>query len=194
MQGDTPDFRILISSYRKTTIFDKSFGQYDHSALIAFACNLIFLCHRYSHPSVLTGRQNGQCLRSSNLPIRRSRPRRHSRKATQLPTGFTLNHHRRLPSTVTLHQAVGDSPSLARLTQLVHESNQRLQAIQALIPGGLRPAVKAGPIDGENWCLLVSGNAAAAKVRQLIPLMQASLLRQGWKVTTIRLKILFAKR
>ena len=95
---------------------------------------------------------------------------------------------------MTLHQAVGDSPSLARLTQLVRESNQRLQAIQELIPIGLRPAVKAGPIDGENWCLLVSSNAAAAKVRQLIPLMQASLLRQGWKVTTIRLKILFAKK
>lgn len=95
---------------------------------------------------------------------------------------------------MTLHQAVGDSPSLARLTQLVRESNQRLQAIQALIPIGLRPAVKAGPIDGENWCLLISGNAAAAKVRQLVPLMQASLLRQGWKVTTIRLKILFAKK
>lgn len=95
---------------------------------------------------------------------------------------------------MTLHQAVGDSPSLARLTQLVRESNLRLQAIQALIPSGLRTAVKAGPIDGENWCLLVSGNAAAAKVRQLIPLMQASLLRQGWKVTTIRLKILFAKK
>ena len=95
---------------------------------------------------------------------------------------------------MTLHQAVGDSPSLARLTQLIRESNQRLQAIQALIPIGLRPAVKAGPIDGENWCLLISGNAAAAKVRQLVPLMQASLLRQGWKVTTIRLKILFAKK
>ena len=95
---------------------------------------------------------------------------------------------------MTLHQAVGDSPSLARLTQLVRESNLRLQAIQALIPSGLRAAVKAGPIDGENWCLLVSGNAAAAKVRQLVPLMQASLLRQGWKVTTIRLKILFAKK
>jgi hypothetical protein len=83
---------------------------------------------------------------------------------------------------------------LARLTQRVHESNQRLKAIEALIPSTLRPAVKAGPIDDENWCLLVSGNAAAAKIRQLIPLMQDSLHRQGWKVATIRLKILFAKR
>ena len=95
---------------------------------------------------------------------------------------------------MTLHQAVGESPSLARLTQLVRESNERLKAIEALIPGGLRPAIKAGPIEGETWCLLISSNAAAAKIRQLIPLMQASLLRQGWKVTTIRLKILFAKK
>ena len=102
--------------------------------------------------------------------------------------------HRRLQSTLTLHQAVGESPTLARLTQRVHESNQRLKAIEALIPSTLRPAVKAGPIDDENWCLLVSGNAAAAKIRQLIPLMQDSLHRQGWKVATIRLKILFAKR
>jgi len=102
--------------------------------------------------------------------------------------------HRRLQSTLTLHQAVGESPTLARLTQRVHESNQRLKAIEALIPSTLRPAVKAGPVDDENWCLLVSGNAAAAKIRQLVPLMQDSLRRQGWKVATIRLKILFAKR
>ena len=105
-----------------------------------------------------------------------------------------LAMHRRLASTVTLHQAAGDSPSLARLTALVRESNQRLEAIEALIPAGLRPAIKAGPIDGENWCLLVNGNAAAAKIRQLIPLLQARLLRQGWKVASIRLKILVAKR
>jgi hypothetical protein len=107
---------------------------------------------------------------------------------------ITVNNNRRLPSTVTLHQAVGESPSLARLTELVRESNQRLKAIEGLIPGTLLSAIKAGPIDGENWCLLVSGNAAAAKIRQLIPLIQASLLRQGWKVTTVRLKILVSKK
>lgn len=107
---------------------------------------------------------------------------------------LTVNHHRRLPSTVTLHQAIGESPSLARLTELVHESNQRLKAIEGVIPTPLRPAIKAGPIDGEDWCLLVTGNAAAAKIRQLIPLIQASLLRQGWKVASIRLKILIPKK
>jgi hypothetical protein len=77
---------------------------------------------------------------------------------------------------------------------LVRESNDRLKAIESLLPAALRPAVKAGPIDGESWCLLVSGNAAAAKVRQLIPLIQARLLNRGWKVTSIRLKLLIAKR
>ena len=101
--------------------------------------------------------------------------------------------HRRLQSAVSLHQAADNSPSLARLTDLVRESNQRLKAIETLIPVALRPAVKAGPIDGENWCLLVNGNAASAKVRQLVPLLQSSLLRQGWKVKSIRLKILIAK-
>ncbi|MDB5843107.1 MAG: hypothetical protein JWP79_417 [Polaromonas sp.] len=102
--------------------------------------------------------------------------------------------HKRLQSAVSLHQAAGNSPSLARLTDLVRESNHRLKAIETLIPLALRPAVKAGPIDGENWCLLVNGNAASAKVRQLVPLLQSSLLRQGWKVKSIRLKILVERK
>jgi len=102
--------------------------------------------------------------------------------------------HRRLQSSVSLHQAAGNSPSLARLTDLVRESNHRLKAIEALIPVTLRAAVKAGPIDGESWCLLVNGNAALAKVRQLVPLIQASLVRQGWKVKSIRLRILIPKK
>jgi len=105
-----------------------------------------------------------------------------------------VNPIRRPPSTLTIHQAAGNSPSLARLTELVRESNDRLKAIESLLPEALRPAVKAGPIEGESWCLLVSGNAAAAKIRQLLPLIQARLLGKGWKVTSIRLKILIAKK
>ena len=107
---------------------------------------------------------------------------------------FAVNAHRRLPQTLTVQQAAGNSPSLARLTELVQDSNDRLKAIGSLIPEALRPAVQAGPIDGESWCLLVNGNAAAAKIRQLTPLLQASLSQQGWKVSCIRLKILVPKK
>lgn len=105
-----------------------------------------------------------------------------------------MTTQRLVSQTLTIQQAVGNSPSLTRLTDLVQESNDRLKAIEPLIPDSLRSAVKAGPIDGENWCLLINGNAAAAKIRQLIPVIKASLLLQGWKVVSIRLKVLLAKK
>ncbi len=95
---------------------------------------------------------------------------------------------------VTATQAIENSPTLGRLAELVRESSDRLRAIESLIPENLRPAVKAGPIDGDAWCLLVNSNAAAAKLRQLTPLIQSRLLGKGWKVTSIRLKILISKK
>lgn len=90
---------------------------------------------------------------------------------------------------VPLYQAAEESPTLARLARLGRESAERLQAIQPLIPTPLWAAIRPGPIDGTTWCLLVDGSAAAAKLRQLLPLLQAKLNRSGWEVTTIRLKL-----
>ncbi|MFN4119631.1 hypothetical protein [Acidovorax sp.] len=90
---------------------------------------------------------------------------------------------------VTLQQASQESPTLARLTALTRESSDRLKAIELLIPAALRPAVLAGPIDGDSWCLLVRSNAAAAKIRQLLPALQAHLRSRGWEVNAIRLKV-----
>ena len=105
-----------------------------------------------------------------------------------------MSMHRRLHQALPAHQAAGNSPTLARLTELIKESNDRLKAIESLLPETLRQTIKAGPIDDKSWCLLVNGNAAAAKTRQLIPLIQSRLRREGWKVTAIRLKILIAKK
>jgi hypothetical protein len=95
---------------------------------------------------------------------------------------------------VSFSQAVEDSPTLARLTELVQDSNARLKAIEPLIPETLRSAIQAGPIDDQVWCLLVSSNAAAAKLRQLLPLILTRLNDKGWKVTSIRLKILITRK
>ena len=89
----------------------------------------------------------------------------------------------------TLQQACQDAPSLARLTELSADSVARLKSIEPLIPAALRPALKAGPIDGPVWCLILTNNAAAAKVRQLLPALQAHLRSRGWEVDNIRLKI-----
>jgi hypothetical protein len=90
---------------------------------------------------------------------------------------------------VSLQQASEDSPLLARLTALTRDSSDRLKAIEMLIPASLRPAIQAGPIEGDCWCLLVRSNAAAAKIRQLLPALQAHLRSRGWEVNAIRLKV-----
>lgn len=90
---------------------------------------------------------------------------------------------------ITVQQAAQESPSLAHLATLAQESQNRLKALDSLIPAGLHTCIQAGPIDGTSWCLLVSGNAAAAKVRQLTPAWLAHLRSKGWSVNTIRLKI-----
>ena len=95
---------------------------------------------------------------------------------------------------MTLLQAVQASPSLARLSELSKESSQRLELLQSLIPGPLKNAVQAGPIDGAQWCLLVSSNAAAAKLRQMLPTLQAHLVSHGHAGQSIRLKILQTPR
>src|SRR6478735_9386091 len=89
---------------------------------------------------------------------------------------------------VTLLQAAEDSPTLAKLAQLARESGERLKAVELLIPTSLRSAVKPGPIDGPDWCLLVDSNAAAAKLRQVIPALVDQLCARGWQVNSRRLK------
>ncbi|KAB2905246.1 MAG: hypothetical protein F9K35_01875 [Burkholderiaceae bacterium] len=90
---------------------------------------------------------------------------------------------------ITLLQATEDSPTLAKLAALTRDSSARLHAVELLIPATLRAAVQAGPIEGNTWCLLVKSNAAAAKLRQLLPALEAHLRRKGWEVTSIRLKV-----
>lgn len=93
---------------------------------------------------------------------------------------------------VTLLQATQNSPTLARLADLAMESTARLKSVEALIPAALRSAVKAGPIEGPVWCLLLDNNAAAAKIRQLLPSLEAHLRSKGWEVSTIRIKVQMA--
>ncbi|MDP1968404.1 MAG: hypothetical protein Q8K31_04380 [Burkholderiaceae bacterium] len=95
---------------------------------------------------------------------------------------------------LTLQQAADDSPMLARLSELAHESRARLKAVEMLIPGPLLSSVQAGPIDGSEWCLLVYRNAAAAKLRQMLPALLSHLRSRGCEVNSIRLKVQIARK
>lgn len=100
----------------------------------------------------------------------------------------TLPIYNRVRS-VTLLQATQESPMLAKLSSLATESVARLKAVESLIPSNLRASIKPGPIDGTTWCLIVDNNASAAKIRQLLPALQAHLRVKGWEVNSIRLKV-----
>lgn len=97
------------------------------------------------------------------------------------------SNRRRHP--VSLQEAAQASPTLANLASRVRESTQRMEAVEHLIPPAMRAAVRAGPADDGSWCLLVHGSAAAAKLRQLLPALQAQLRARGWPQETIRIKV-----
>ena len=100
----------------------------------------------------------------------------------------------RRQNSVSVLQASKNSPTLAHLTELAHDSTARLKAIESLIPGPLRSAIQAGPIDGAEWCLIIQNNAAAAKIRQILPALESHLRTKGWEVNSIRLKVLIARK
>jgi hypothetical protein len=95
---------------------------------------------------------------------------------------------------VPILEAAEDAPTLARLAQLARESRERLEAVESLIPFPLRSAVRAGPIEGDGWCLLVDNSAAAAKLRQVLPALTAELRRRGAQVNSIRLKVQIGRK
>jgi hypothetical protein len=93
------------------------------------------------------------------------------------------------PNALRIEEALNRSPPLARLQQLLRESNARLEAIRPVLPAALAAHVKPGPLDGEGWSLLVANASVAAKLRQLQPRLEEALKQRGWQVTSIRIKV-----
>lgn len=90
---------------------------------------------------------------------------------------------------IPLIQAAEESPTLSSLVSRMRASSSRLEAVRTLLPAPLRQAVQAGPIEDGQWCLLVSSNAVAAKLRQLLPALQLHLQARGLPVSGIRIKV-----
>lgn len=86
-------------------------------------------------------------------------------------------------------RAVDESGSLAMLSALARESQSRLNALKRLLPPLLWAQLSAGPVEPGSWCVLVSNNAVAAKLRQWVPGMAAHLRTQGFDVQSIRIKV-----
>jgi hypothetical protein len=91
---------------------------------------------------------------------------------------------------LSLDTALARSEPLTGLMQRVRESRARLEAVAGLLPAGLIGGVRAGPLDETAWVLLVAHASAAAKLRQLLPALQAALLERGWQGPPIKIKVL----
>jgi hypothetical protein len=97
------------------------------------------------------------------------------------------------PSSVPLAQPLGEAlaanASLARLSQRIRESTARYEAVCDDLPESLRAHVRPGPLDDEGWSLLAANAAVAAKLRQLVPRLDAALNAKGWQGRPIRIKV-----
>jgi hypothetical protein len=90
---------------------------------------------------------------------------------------------------VPLADALRGSAPLQRLAERMRESKQRFACIQGLLPVPLAADVLPGPVDTDGWTLLARTSAVAAKLRQLVPLIEAELAQQQFCAVPVRVKV-----
>ena len=81
------------------------------------------------------------------------------------------------------------SEPLSRLLLRVQASRDCLAAVVPVLPPELRGAVQAGPLDDSGWTLLAANAAVAAKLRQLMPVLNDALVAQSIAVAALRIKV-----
>ena len=81
------------------------------------------------------------------------------------------------------------SEPLVRLAERLRESKRRFDCIRALLPNAWAAQAKPGPVDPLGWTLLAANAGVAAKLRQLVPLLETKLAEQGFAALPIRVKV-----
>ena len=90
---------------------------------------------------------------------------------------------------IHINQAAQEAPVLGSLLQCMQLSQQCSQSIARLVPPMMRSRITWGAVQDGEWCVIISGNAVAAKVRQLLPAFESHLRVHDLDVKSIRLKI-----
>jgi hypothetical protein len=94
-----------------------------------------------------------------------------------------------VPDAVPLGQVLDRCEPLLRLQQRLAAANAHMDAVRPLLPPALLKHIRSGPTDQEGWTLLASNPAVAAKLRQLLPRLEAALLQNGCAARTIRIRV-----
>ena len=93
------------------------------------------------------------------------------------------------PPAQRLHDALDGSVPLARLLERVQASRSRFERVASLLPPALLADVRPGPLDDTSWVLLVARPAAAAKLRQMVPTLEAELAAAGFPPVPLKIRI-----
>jgi hypothetical protein len=94
-----------------------------------------------------------------------------------------------VPDAVPLGQVLDRCEPLLRLQQRLAAANAHMNAVRPLLPPALARHVRSGPTDQDSWTLLVANPAVAAKLRQLLPRLEAALRQQGSPVRAIKIRV-----
>ena len=94
------------------------------------------------------------------------------------------------PKQTSVMDAIGQSDSLSGMLNLHSRSQLYLRSVETLLPPGLIDQLLPGPVEAGVWCVLVKHNAAAAKLRQLLPALSAHLRSKGHDVQQVRIKLM----
>jgi hypothetical protein len=90
---------------------------------------------------------------------------------------------------VKLSAALDRCDSLSLLLRRLQESRAHFDAIAPLLPPTLRADIRPGPVDAVGWTLLAAHNAAAAKLRQMLPTLLHVLRQGGWQGNSIKVRV-----
>ncbi len=94
-----------------------------------------------------------------------------------------------VPSPTPVADALRAHEGLAQLGMRIEASRRRLRIVAPALPGALLASLQPGPLDEEGWTLLAANAAVAAKLRHLLPRLEA-LLAQAGLPGRIRVKLL----
>ena len=94
-----------------------------------------------------------------------------------------------IPSPTPVAEALRAHEGLNQLNARLEASRRRLRVIAPALPGNLLASLQPGPLDEDGWSLLAANAAVAAKLRHLLPRLEA-LLAQAGLPGQIRVKLI----
>jgi hypothetical protein len=94
-----------------------------------------------------------------------------------------------VPAPITVRDAIDTSDMLRALMLRQRQSEDRLRVVCTVLSSELQCQVRAGGLDSDRWTLMADDSATAAKLRQLLPRLQAVLSAEGLAEPPVNIRV-----